>query len=110
MLVTDVFNAFRQGKKVVHFARLKNMALVADALAGFLISAALVAKGFGYDLQVSEELLTQVATGVVALITLGSAVVHAITSTAIGLPPKPEDEVLPKRRADDIDTGLPKAD
>lgn len=89
MLLTDILQAFRLGKQVADPATWKKRALAINALSGLLAALAAVAKGFGYDLRLDQATLEAAAGGLVALLAIYNAVVTVVSSTKVGLPPKP---------------------
>lgn len=83
------FVAFKQGKELANAATWKNAQLATGALASLLGAAVVIANGFGIDVHVSDALLQGAAAGVVALYGLFNAVATAVSSSKVGLPPKP---------------------
>lgn len=80
------FTAFQQGKQLARSATWKNRAIATNALVAFLGAVALIAKGFGYDLQLDQDTLAALAGGVAAAVPVFNAVVHVVTSAKVGLP------------------------
>lgn len=81
------FNLFKQGREVANPAAWKNGTIKVNAIAGLIGSAVVIAGGFGYDINLSEETINTAAAGVVALVGIVNAVMHVITSARVGLPP-----------------------
>jgi hypothetical protein len=79
---------FRKGKEVANPAAWKNGTITVNAVAAVLASVVGVAKVFGYDLPVSQEILDQAAVGIVAFAGAGNAVMHVITSSKVGVSTK----------------------
>lgn len=84
MLVTDIINLFRQGAalKSVNWA---NTAAAAMTITGVLKTATAVAQGFGYDLQLSDQILSWIGEGVVGAVCLYSAVMHVVANPNAGV-------------------------
>lgn len=96
MEIGNAITALRAGWVLRDAATWKNRTIAVNALAGLLSVAAAVAKGFGYDLHASDELLGAVAAGVWGVVGLFSAWSTAATSATVGVLP-----AAPGRRPDD---------
>jgi shikimate kinase len=89
MLITDMFSAFKQGKQLANSETWKNRAILGNTLTALLIALVAIAKGFGYDLPITDETLELLATGIAAVFTSTNAIVHVVTSEKVGLRGKP---------------------
>lgn len=81
------FTAFQQGRQLTNSATWKNRTLLTNALVAFLGALVLIAQGFGYDLQLTQETIANLAAGIAAFVTVGNSVMHLVTSAKVGLPP-----------------------
>lgn len=92
MLIFDLMTAYREGNTVFHegkeltnSAAWKNRTNAANKLVALFGGVLALAKVAGYDIQVDEQTLSQVAIGVAAGVALVNNVVHVVTSTKIGI-------------------------
>jgi hypothetical protein len=95
MLITDFFQAFKQGKQIANPATWKNASLATSALVTFLTAVVGIAKGLGYDIHLDDQTLQAAGAGIFALYGVFSAVVTVVTSTKVGLPSADPSEPLP---------------
>ena len=79
---------FQKGKAVSNPAAWKSGAQATTALVGLLSAVVGLLRANGYDLPISDDTLTQLATGVVGLWFGGLGVYRVITSTERGLSPR----------------------
>ena len=82
------FDLFRKGKELTNAGVWKQRTIAANTLAGVLGSALVIAKGFGFDINIDDATVQAASAGIAALVCLGNAVMHAVTSARAGLPPK----------------------
>ena len=80
------FDLFKLGKSVADPAMWKNRTLATNNLGLLLAACAVIAKGFGYDLQIDNETMQLLAGGIVAAVFVFNNVMHVITSKKVGLP------------------------
>lgn len=80
------FDLFKMGKAVSDPAMWKNRTLATNNLGLLLAAAAVIAKGFGYDLQIDKDTMQALAGGIVAAVFVFNNVMHIITSKKVGLP------------------------
>jgi hypothetical protein len=81
---------FRKGSEVADPALWKNRAALAMALSAFIVAAAQVAKGFGYDFGIDNDTASAIAGGIAAIAGLLG---NFATSKKVGLlAPKPEPD------------------
>jgi shikimate kinase len=86
MLVNDFFSAFKLGHSLADSATWKNRAILGNVLAAFLSSLVAIGKGLGYDLAtIDQPTIEALSAGAVALVTVGNAIVHVVTSEKVGL-------------------------
>jgi hypothetical protein len=95
MLITDFFQAFKQGKQIANPATWKNASLATSALVTFLTALVGIAKGLGYEIHIDDQTLQAAGAGIFALYGVFSAVITVITSAKVGLPPSDPTEPLP---------------
>lgn len=81
----DFLDLFRKGAAVSEPALWKNRSALVLALTALILAGCRVAKGFGYDLPITETDAATLATGIAVLVGLFSTFV---TSDKVGLPPK----------------------
>jgi len=96
-IIRSGWSVFRKGKAVANPQAWKSSAQAITALVALMGAVVGLLRANGYDLPVSDETLTQLATGVVALWFGGLGVYRAITSKDRGLPPKrlsPDDPFI----------------
>jgi hypothetical protein len=86
MLMGDFLNAFQKGKMLTNPEIWKKRAVVADVLAGLLTSLLAISAAFGYRIELEEDVVKALASGVAAAVYLGSAILHVVTTDKIGLP------------------------
>ena len=79
---------FRQGKQLENSATWKNRTVATNAVVTLLAAATVIAKGFGYDLQLDDQVVQALGAGIVAAVAFVNAVMHVITSAKVGLPAK----------------------
>ena len=84
------FDLFHQGKQLANSATWKNRTIATNTLVTVLGAAAIVAKGFGYDLHLDDQTIQALGAGAVAVYGLYNAVITVITSAKVGLPPDGE--------------------
>jgi shikimate kinase len=93
MLINDFFSAFKLGHSLANSATWKNRAILGNVLAAFLSSLVAIGKGLGYDLApIDQPTIEALSAGAVALVTVGNAIVHVVTSEKVGLPGVPDGE------------------
>ncbi len=80
------FTLFHQGRELANSATWKNRTMATNALIAALGAALVVAKEFGYDIQIDQQTLTALAGGIPAAVCLFNTVMHVITSAKVGLP------------------------
>lgn len=76
---------FKKGKEVANPAAWKNGTIGVNAVAGVLGATAAVVGSFGYDLNLSQEVVEQAAAGVIGFVGIVNAVVHVVTSARVGV-------------------------
>ena len=81
----DFLDLFRKGAAVSEPALWKNRSALVLALTALILTGCRVAKGFGYDLPVTETDAATLASGIAVLVGLFSTFA---TSDKVGLPPK----------------------
>lgn len=82
-----VWDVFHEGKAVANPALWKTNKIKGDLVV--LISALVtIAGGFGYNITLSQETITALSGGFVAIYTVYSAVMTVITTDKIGIKPK----------------------
>ena len=79
-----IIDLFRKGSAVADPALWKNRANLALALTAVILSGCTVARGFGYEINISETEAAQIATGIAVIVGLLS---NYLTSDKIGLLP-----------------------
>jgi hypothetical protein len=79
------FELFKQGKELANAASWKNKQVIGNTLIGFLGAAALLAKGFGYDLHLDEQTIQQVGMGIAAIYGVANSILTVITSAKVGV-------------------------
>jgi len=89
------FAAFQQGKQLASSKTWKNRQIAAGALTSFLGAAIVIAKGFGYDLQIDQATLEAFAGGVAAVYGVFNAIIAATTSKTVGVPTEGSSAVEP---------------
>lgn len=82
--------AFKDGKALANAKTWKNTQLVTGLLTGLMGAIVVIAKGFGYDIQVSEETISTLAAGIAAAYGVYSAIATVVSSDKVGLPSKSE--------------------
>jgi uncharacterized membrane protein len=81
-----LFDLFRKGSAVADPAVWKNRSALVMALSALIVTAAQVAKGYGYDLGIDNDTASAIAGGIAAAVGLFSTFA---TSDKVGvLPPK----------------------
>lgn len=78
------FDLFRKGAVVSDPATLKNKSALIIALSGLIPVLLSIARGFGYDIQISDEDIAKLAAGVAVVVGLFSTYA---TSDKVGLLP-----------------------
>lgn len=96
----DLLDLFRKGAAVSEPALWKNRSALTLALTALILTGCKVAKGYGYDIPISETDAASLAAGVAIVVGLFSTYA---TSPQVGiLPAKPADpEVQPVGRRED---------
>lgn len=84
------FDLFKMGKAVSDPAMWKNRTLAANNLGLLLAACAVIAKGFGYDLQIDKDTMQALAGGIAAAVVIFNNIMHVITSKKVGLSPDGE--------------------
>jgi hypothetical protein len=79
------FQLFKEGKELNNAATWKTRTVATNMVIAFLGTVAALAKNAGYDLQIGTESLSNLGTGVVAVVGLVNAVMHLITDKRIGM-------------------------
>lgn len=94
MFILDLIQLYREGNTVFHegkelanAAAWKNKTNAANQLVIVFGGAIGIAKVMGYDIQVDDQTLSQVAVGIAAAVALVNNVIHVVTSTKIGVKP-----------------------
>jgi len=82
------FVAFQRTKSLSHTTStdLKSGAFKTNVI-GLIGAIVVIAKGFGYDVQIEQDTINQLGGGIAAALLVGNAIVHVVTTTKIGLPP-----------------------
>lgn len=75
---------FHEGKELANAAVWKNRTNLANKLVILLGGLIAIAKVTGYEIEIDEQTLNQVAIGVAAGVAIINNVVHVVTSTKIG--------------------------
>lgn len=88
MNVGNAVQAMRAGWILKNPETWKNRTIAVNALVAVLGVAAAVARGFGYDLSVSDEILAAVATGVWGIVGVFNSWSTVATTDKVGLRPK----------------------
>lgn len=83
----SLLDLFRKGTTVADPALWKNRSALVMALSAFIVTAAQVAKGYGYDFGIDHDTASAIAGGIAAVAGLFSTFA---TSDKVGLPAKPE--------------------
>lgn len=81
------FTLFRQGKELANAAAWKNRTIATNSVVAVLGAMLAIAKGFGYDIPLSNETIQALGAGIVAAVGAFNAVMHVISSSKVGLPP-----------------------
>lgn len=92
MLIFDLYKlysegntVFHEGKELTDAALWKNRTNAANKLIVVLSGAIGIAKIAGYDIEVDDQTLSQVAVGVAAGVAFYNNIMHVITSAKIGI-------------------------
>lgn len=85
MNIGGLISALRTGWILKNPAAWKQRQVAINALVGLLSAAVAIARGFGYDLQISDELIAGVATGVWAVVGVFNSWATVATTDKIGL-------------------------
>lgn len=85
------FTLFRQGKELTNAATWKQRTVAANLLVSVLGAALLVARGFGYGIEIDDDTIQALAGGIAAAVCLGNSVMHCISSKRAGLPARRDD-------------------
>jgi hypothetical protein len=83
--ITALWTLMQKGKSVADPTAWKSGAVTTNTLVGVLGAIAVFAKSFGYDLHVTDGLLSQLAGAVLAIVGAVNAVVHVITDVRLGM-------------------------
>jgi hypothetical protein len=76
---------FKKGKEVANPAAWKNGTIGVNVVAGTLGAVVVVVGSFGYDLNLSQEVVDQAAAGIIGFFGIANAVMHVITSAKVGV-------------------------
>lgn len=87
MEVGNAITALRSGWSLKNSATWKVRQNTVNALVGLLSVAIAVARGNGYDLQVSDEVLGSIAAGVWGVVSVFNNWATTATTVTIGVPP-----------------------
>lgn len=92
MLIFDLINLYREGNTVFHegqalanSALWKNRTNAANKLVVVFGGAIGIAKIAGYEINIDDQTISQVAIGIAALVAAINNVIAVVTSTKIGL-------------------------
>ena len=100
--ILDFLDLFRKGAAVTEQALWKNRSAMTLALTALILTGCRVAKGYGYEIPISETDAASIAAGVAVVVGLFSTYA---TSDKVGLlPPKP---VQPDGQGDAVRPGAP---
>ncbi len=87
MLIGDFIQAFRKGKELSDATLWKNRTLVGNALVALFSALSGIAAALGYRLDLEPGTLEALGAGIAALVAVGNAIMHVVTSARVGLPP-----------------------
>ena len=87
MLIGDILDVFRKGKCVADPVLWKNIGVTTGTVSGLITSALAVSAGFGYTVDVADDVVQSLAAGIAGVLCLVSTGLHITTSDKIGLPP-----------------------
>lgn len=107
MQVGNAITALRAGFVLKNPATWKSRQNAVNALTGLLALAAALAKGFGYDIPVTDEILGAAAAGVWAVVSLFNVWGTTATTDKVGLPARRDDDRLDQQPSDASGTGGP---
>lgn len=107
MQVGNAITAIRAGYELRRAETWKNRTIAVNALTALLTLGLAVARAFGIQLEVSDEVLGAVATGVWGAVGVFSAWSTAATSARVGLPTRRDDDRLDCQPDDAGGTGGP---
>lgn len=79
---------FQKGQEVSNAETWKNRQSIAASIVALLGALLVIAKAFGVDIQVDENTLVAVGSGVAAVYGLFNIVITTITSKKVGTAPK----------------------
>lgn len=85
-----LFNAFRKGSVVADPTAWKAGQITVNVLAAFIVSIIGVAKAFGFELPITEQDATVIASSVLGIVGVFNSIATVVSSTKVGLPPKHE--------------------
>ena len=94
MQVGNAITAIRAGYELRRAETWKSRTIAVNALTSVLTLGVAVAKAFGVNLEVSDEVLGALAAGVWGAVGLFSAWSTAATSARVGLPARRDDDRL----------------
>ena len=86
MLITDLMQAFRKGQEVANPETWKNAQIAVNTVSALLAAVLAIAKGFGFDLAITEAQIDALAAGIVAAVGVFNAVATVVSSRKVGLP------------------------
>jgi len=87
------YDLFRKGQEVANPDSWKNKQITANILAGIILSIVALAKAFGYDLPIDQDMAISIGGG---FITIVNVILTITTSKKVGLPAKSDvSEALP---------------
>lgn len=93
--VKAAWAVLRKGEELTNAERWKRGQITVNAVAVFLAAVVGAAKTFGFDIPLSDEVINQIATGVIGLAAAFNTYVTAATSKRVGL--RAADPVEPPR-------------
>lgn len=104
--VKALFNLFKAGEEVGNAAAWTNRTII------FNLLVALVAVGaaFGFKINIDADTLTSLAGGIIAAVSVGNSVMHAITDHRAGVPVRPDGGTNAPAGSDAGNQGKPQPD
>jgi len=85
--IPQFLELFKEGKEISNAATWQNRTVAANACVALLGTCLVIAKTFGYAIELDQETMSNLGAGIVAVVAAVNAVMHTITSKNVGLSP-----------------------
>lgn len=79
------WDLFKEGEALSNAAAWKNKLVAVNGVVAFIATALLIAKAYGFDLELDDDTIHGLAGGVVALVGAVNAVMHVVANKDVGL-------------------------